>query len=440
MICPYCAKDVPAGSHQHEGCGRADNKPFPPLYLDHHAGEGCTEPVVVSVIGFPGHGKTVFLCALFDYLDDHLTYLWRNNFHNLVLDQGSLSQLNENRSRLHRGALPEPTELDFPRPGIFRLKHMPRSAVDNGLPPLEDTTILIYDPPGEAFQTEDRIVDYASFVKRSNCVLFLIDLSALDTAIAQGMARLLDTYVLGMRRMGIRQQSQHLIVVYTKSDELKISVPEFASLLERESWLRDYLEQQRPGTLADPHEHFKQLETVSRLLEDFTWFDLKAAKFISVANDWFASVSYTVVSSLGSAPELQEVQGDNAGATRTEPQDDDGNPLNFADEDDRLVKRLTSEMSPRGMADPLLYVLAKSIRRRAAMTQPIHTGQDRWLARTLSGLPAWAVPVFAVGTGVLAIVVLLTLLAWTWPAPAVNRNAPTSTTPNARPPAKRADG
>jgi hypothetical protein len=420
MICPYCAEDVPAESQQHSTCKRAANKPFPPLYLDYHNGESRAEPVVVSVIGFPGHGKTVFLCALFDYIDDQLTYAWRNNFHNLVLDQESLTQLNYNRSLLRHGELPPPTELDFPRPGIFRLKHMPpQSTNDFSLPPLVDSTILIYDPPGEAFQTESKIVDYASFVKRSNCVLFLIDLTALDTSIPHGMAQLLDTYVLGMRRMGIRQQSQHLIVVYTKSDEMKVSVPEFANLLEREPWLKEYLEDQRPETLADPNRHFKQLEKVSKVLADFTYYDLRAGRFNAVADDWFASVSYTAVSSLGSAPEFQEetheVERD-AGAN--------GSDHGKASE----VKRLTSEMSPRGMADPLLYVLAKSLpRRTTSIVRPATVTPGTAISN--GNLSPWAIAAVVVCAGALGFVVLLTLftlVSWAWSEPAKS--------PNSRPP------
>lgn len=420
MICPYCAEDVPAHSQQHHGCRRHGDRPFPPLYLDHHAGEESAEPVVLSVVGFPGHGKTVFLCALFDYLDDHLPYLWRNKFHNLVLDQESLSLLNENRHRLRLGELPPPTQMSFPRPGIFRLTHMPGTAGDNGLPPLEDTTILIYDPPGEAFQTEDKIVEYASFVERSSCVLFLIDLTALGTQIAHGMAQLLDTYVLGMRRMGIAQQSQDLIVVYTKSDEIKVSVPEFASLLGREPWLRDYLEQQRPTTLASPHDHFKQLEKVSRRLEEFTWSDLKAARFINVAADWFASTSFTAVSSLGAAPEFEEVWGEDDAASAAPP-DADAAPPHIGN--DRPRMRLTSEISPRGVADPLLYVLAKSLKR------PPPQPPEGFLAK----LPLWAILALVGGAGLLFFTVLFTLLTWVRGETAVEQNGPGTETAKVSP-------
>jgi hypothetical protein len=414
MICPFCAEHVPAGTQLHQACRRMPDKPFPPLYLEHHGGYGQTEPIVVSVIGFPGHGKTVFLCALFNYLDDDLTYLWKNKFHNHVLDQESLSRLNENRKMLRAGVLPPPTVLDFPRPGIFRLKHMPSTSGDTNLPPLTDTTILIYDPPGEAFRTEGSIVDYASFVKRSTCVLFLIDLTTLGNAKAQGMAELLETYVLGMVRMGIRQLSQHLIVVYTKSDELKSPGSEFESLLKREPWLEDYLKQQRPESLADPSEHFKQLERVSSVLADFTRYDLKAAKFDNLADEWFASISYTVVSSLGSAPELYEVaqQEGPSGESDTE-----NGPV--------MRKRLTAEMSPRGMADPLLYLLANSLNRRSVVEQETHTIAT--LGTSTAGLPNWAVAGMVLGGVVLLIIILLTLLMGTWLALADNKSSPVAT-------------
>jgi formylglycine-generating enzyme required for sulfatase activity len=388
MICPYCAEEIPANSQQHYGCRISEDKEFPPFYVDYHSDEGSVEPIVLSVVGFPGHGKTVYLCALFDYLDNQLTSMWQS-FYNNVLDQKSLSTLNDNRRMLRSGVLPPPTKMSFPRPGIFRLTNMPHSASGNGLPPLVDTTVLIYDPPGEAFATEEMIVEYASFVKRSDCVLFLIDLTALGDSMADEMALLLDTYVLGMRRMGIEKQSQHMIVVYTKSDEMKVSVPEFKSFLEQEDRLRDYLDQRRPGTLADPHAHLKQLADISSLLETFTRSELNAGRFINVARDWFASVSYTVVSSLGAAPE--------------ESQQGDGN----------TEKKLTVKMSPRGVADPLLYVLAKSI--KEPPSPPIDEEAKR------EGFPTWLIPAL-IGGAALLLIGLITLFVWSSSETGTNQN------------------
>lgn len=410
MICPYCAEEVPAQSRQHHGCKVIRDKQFPPFYLDFHSGEWDAEPIVLSVVGFAGHGKTVFLCALFDYLDNHLTHLWPD-FFNHVLDQESLSRLNENRHKLRTGVLPPPTQLSFPRPGIFRLTNMPDTAGSNGKPPLQDTTVLIYDPPGEAFVIEDRIVEFASFVKRSSCVLFLIDLTALGESISDEMAVLLDTYVLGMRRMGIEKKSQHMIVVYTKSDEMKVSVPEFENFLEREPRLKDYLDQQRPKTLIDPRAHLRQLEDISGLLETFTQSDLNAGKFINVAKGWFASVSYTVVSSLGAAPEW--VREENGNGASSPAQGDDNNPHDVGDGDNREMKRLTIKMSPRGVADPLLYVLEKSIKPPPTPPPP----SKGFLAE----LPLWALLAF-IGVSLLFLTTLLTMLSWAMVTKADNSN------------------
>jgi formylglycine-generating enzyme required for sulfatase activity len=412
MICPYCAEDIPANSQQHAGCRRIRDKQFPQPYLHLHGDDGSAEPVVLSVVGFPGHGKTVYLCALFDYLDNHLTVMWRDwGFYNHVLDQESLSLLNDNRRKLRSGILPPPTQQSFPRPGIFRLTHMPHSVGGNGLPPLVDTTVLIYDPPGEAFSTEDKIVEFASFVKRSSCVLFLIDLTALGDSMADEMALLLDTYLLGMRRMGIEKKSQHMTVVYTKSDEMKVSVPEFKNFLEQEPRLKDYLDQQRPGTLSDPHAHLRRLADISSLLETFTWSELNAAKFIQEAKDWFASVSYAVVSSLGAAPE--------------ERQDGNGN----------VDKRLAVKMSPRGVADPLLYVLAKS--HKEPPTPPVKP------IKPYHRVPLWLILTLIGGAAAIILIGLLALFAWSSPETGNTGNGPmngptktTNGTNNTRPPAK----
>jgi Double-GTPase 2 len=333
VICPYCLDDVAARSLEHKDCKIAKGKEFPPAYVRFNGREDAEDPVVFSVVGSVGHGKTVFLCALFDFLDNHLTHIWPQFFSH-VLDQESLSHLNENRNRLRNGKLPPATQQSFPRPGIFRLTNIPQS-VEGSLSKLRDTTVLIYDPPGEAFSTDENISKLASFVRRGSCVLFLIDIASLADSIPDKMTELLDTYLLGMEHLEVERKSQHLIVVYTKSDELKVSLPEFRNFLEKHHELRDYLNEQRPATLADPERHLKHIQKVSNLLEEFTLTELHARKFINEANDWFRSVSFTAVSSLGAAPEK-------TGADM----------------------ELKVKMSPRGVADPLLYVLAQSVQRK----------------------------------------------------------------------------
>lgn len=363
MMCPYCLDDVPDHSQAHDKCKIAKGKQFPSFYVKFHSEQYASDPVVFSVVGSVGHGKTVFLCALFDFLDNHLTVMWPK-FFNHVLDQESLSRLNENRNRLRNGELPPPTQQSFPRPGIFRLTNLPHSTGKDNLPRLEDTTVLIYDPPGEAYKTDDKITEYASFIRRSSCVLFLIDIANLSDSIADKMAELLDTYILGTEKMGIEKKTQHLIVVYTKSDDIAVSVPEFRSFLADEPKVRDYLNEQRPHTLADPQVHLEHLREISRLLEEFTRSGLNALRFMNEATHWFRSVSYTAVSSLGSAPE----EGD--GETR-----------------------LKVKMSPRCVADPLLYVLSKSIKPKKEPPPPAPWWQQ-WMGKVVATVGIVVVIVF----------------------------------------------
>lgn len=404
MICPYCVEDIPPHSTKHETCKKLKDREFPPFYLDFHGEEGSKDPVVLSVVGFSGHGKTVFLCALFDYLDHALINVWPD-FFNQRLDQESLTTLETNLDQLTDGQLPKRTDKIFPRPGIFRLTHMPEVNGTSKMPPLEDTTILMYDPPGEAFLTESEIVEFASFVKRSNCLLFLIDITSIKKSIASKMATLLDTYLLGMRRLGIKKGSQHLIVVYTKSDDFKVSVPEFKGFLEEHPDFRDYLNERLPKTLANPHEHLSRLERMSTLLKEFTRSDLNAGRFIHEANDWFASVSYTAVSSLGAAPER------------------------FVDESGVVQPaKLTVRMSPRGVADPLLYVLAKSIKKPEPEPSPADFQPP-------SETP-WLMIAVLIGASLLVIILLALLFVWWIAGPQANGGATSNAPVNLATPRK----
>jgi len=127
---------------------------------------------------------------------------------------------------------------------------------------------------------------------------------------------------------------------------------QFKTFLESHPDLNDYLNEQLPQSLASPESHLQRLENISKLLEDFTRVELNAGRFIHGANDWFASVSYTIVSSLGAAPEK------------------------FVDDKGAQSEKLTVSISPHGVIDPLLYVLAKSIKKPKLRPQPLPPPAD----------------------------------------------------------------
>src|SRR5262249_44564699 len=145
----------------------------------------------------------------------------------LALDQDTLTSIEEKYQLLRQGKLPESTRLNFPKPSIHRL---------SGIPQHGDRILLLYDPPGEAFNRDESIGQYAGFVKRSNCVLFLISLPNLDNPVADGVFKLLNTYILGMSALGVPEQVQHLIVVYTKADEIieQMTSPELQLYLRQQ--------------------------------------------------------------------------------------------------------------------------------------------------------------------------------------------------------------
>jgi len=279
--------------------------------LTHH------RPAIVSVIGFKGHGKTVYLAALYYVLQNFAPRAW-DSFYRQGLTMKTLQMLYENVSLLKRGDLPEKTAQVFPEPNIDRLYKIPQFG---------DRTLLIYDPPGEAFDlVDDSLQRYAGFVKHSRSALFLISLTDMmdefgsAEAVADEMYRLLECYNFGMTEIGAQHKFQHLIVVYTKADRL-------LSELGFPSEITKYLETSEVATLHDLPKYIERMQHNSRLLRKFTLETLNAQGFISNAAAHFVSTEFCAVSSLGSEP---------------------------------VGSKLSERIAPRRVMDPLLWVLKKS--------------------------------------------------------------------------------
>jgi hypothetical protein len=274
-------------------------------------------PAIVSVVGFSGHGKTVYLASLYYVLQNLVPRAWKA-FYRQGLTFETLKVLHHNLSMLKSGELPASTPHVFPEPNIDRLFKIPRFG---------DRTLLIYDPQGEAFDVvrEDSFQKFAGFVKHSQCVLFLISLSDMmeggfQDSVADEMHRLLERYNVGMSEMGIRDSFQHLMVVYTKADSL---LSDFRLPAE----ITKYLENGEVETLGDVRSYLQGMHHNSELLLEFTREELQAANFLNNAKDHFKSVDFCAVSALGSKPT-----------------------------GDRLAERI----APRRVIDPLLWVLEKS--------------------------------------------------------------------------------
>ena len=317
MLCSFCLDDV---RFKQEKIGNhltpvhlcpTCNEQVPALYSQ---GYRKYPPVVVSAIGFRQHGKTVYFASLF-YTLKKLT-LARDwvDFFTMGLDEDSLDTVYGNAGMLDAGALPDSTPKNFPRPTMIRME---------GVPVQRDCTLLFYDTGGECFEKPTQLVQFAGFVRRAKAAMLLISVADLNDPRAS-MQELLNTYVVGMGELGGQTRPQHLVVVYTKADRL---VSRF-----RNGWsdIYTYLVRGSVEDLAQTDGYIARMKEMSDRLYEFTVHELNAYEFINAAEANFKSVSFSIISALGTDP---------AGA------------------------RLPVAIVPRRILDPVLWVMDKSLSR-----------------------------------------------------------------------------
>jgi hypothetical protein len=295
MLCPFCLADVKFRSERTAGrltpaylCPQCREQ-APALYVQ---GYRAYPPAVTSAVGFRQHGKTVYFAALFYTLKKlGLPNLWPT-FFTMALNEDSLNTIYENVRMLEEGLLPNSTPKNFPRPTLLRVEDLP-------LLRRPDWTALFYDTGGESFEQPTQLVQFASFVRRARTAMFLISTTDLKDP-AREMQRLLNTYVVGMGELEGDTHEQHLVVVYTKADRLPAVVPQWTT---RWGDLHEYLLAGTYEALGRPGGYLRRLEEVSERLGDFTAQELQSYEFLNAARAHFRSVSFAIVSALGSEPE-----------------------------------------------------------------------------------------------------------------------------------------
>jgi hypothetical protein len=314
MLCPFCLADIkfktkklsssPASIYVCTDC----NEQAPALYVQDYR---KYRPVVVSATGFRQHGKTVYFAALF-YTLKKLTLArdWPD-FFTMGLNEDSLDTVYGNARLLEGGALPDSTPKNFPRPTMIRAE---------GVPMHPDSTLLFFDTGGECFEKPTQLVQFAGFVRRAETAMLLVSIPDLEDPRA-GLQQLLNTYVVGLRELGGRPENQHLIVVYTKADQM------VSSFGQKWSDLTAYLVAGSVEDLSRTQGYMERLEHISNRLLAFTEQELQAHEFLNAAEANFKSLNFSIISALG-----------------TEPQEG----------------RLAVAIVPRRILDPLLWVLEKS--------------------------------------------------------------------------------
>ncbi len=270
LLCPKCKEAIPSRYI-------ADYKTCP--------------PVVVSVVGFRGHGKTVYCASLFYAMRrSGLASIWPG-FFTTALNEESLDIVIANSSMLEKGELPPSTVKNFPRPTLLQIHGIP------GYPP---RTLLFYDTAGEVFERASAVSRYASFVMRAHTVLFLVSIRDLENP-APEMARLLNTYIIGLEELGGNPSMQNLVVVLTQADRWLPAIDGFPKI-------REHLVRGSIAHLANSGNYVQTLQAISSELRYFLLTKVGAHEFVHAAEKFFKSTRFCAVSALGAAPMGHKLQ------------------------------------------------------------------------------------------------------------------------------------
>jgi predicted RNA-binding Zn-ribbon protein involved in translation (DUF1610 family) len=282
MVCPYCLSAVKkiavqetTGAYACPVCKTV----IPRGYVDEKDTPKCT----VGVVGFSGHGKTVYLTSLFSTIGK-LSKYW-DGFYFRSLDDYTHKVLYDQVPKFERGILPESTPANFPNPALINY---------NKLPLFGNSYLGFYDTAGEVFNDTAQISRAGFFVAHSDVVLFILSLKDCDqNRLDDEMSRLLDTYVRAVKdQLNINLKThQQIIVIFTKADLIDHRLPED---------LRKWLDDGEPEWyVIDLPDKVLDLQIKSTIIEEWLRDEIGASRFINMINDNFRQVRYTLVSATG---------------------------------------------------------------------------------------------------------------------------------------------
>lgn len=316
-ICPNCKTIIPRGYVEDTGTPRG----------------------TIGVVGFSGHGKTVYLTSLFSVLS-RLSQVW-HGFYYRSLDDFTHRVLYEQVPAFERGNLPESTPANFPNPALIHYAH---------LPVINHAYLAYYDTAGEVFTDTAQISRAGYFVAHADVVLFIVSLADCSAdRLDDDLSRLLDTYIRAVNdhlKLDLRQR-QRIVVTLTKADLLLPRMP-----VRLQEWL---LQGGASWYVMNLTEKLFDLSVMSLEIEDWLRQDLGVIRFLNMLNDNFRGVRYTLVSATGLAE-------------NTAP------PVHVADHDSPLVPIQKAALEPLRVLDPFWFVLDNTQR----LPQTADKDQPAW--------------------------------------------------------------
>jgi hypothetical protein len=266
----------------------------------------------IATIGYPGHGKSVFLAGLFwdsffalsrSFQDGRQPYSVR------ALSEEAGKLFYGNAKMLHSRALPPANPRSHPKPAILEFKGIPRA---NSLW-RRSIRLVFYDVAGEVFNDDRLTREYAPYVANAHDLIFLFDPTHPDFS-ALSAAELVDL----VYRVAQGRLKKNVIIALTKMDELR----------ERDEWWAGMISELWPDQTPSQPElslYLRQMEALSRTLRG--WWTDPARQAHNLVNSLPKSTRFCAVSSLGHPP----------------AQTDEG-------------LRLTGEPEPFRVRDPLFWI------------------------------------------------------------------------------------
>lgn len=235
------------------------------------------------MLGFRGHGKTVYIYSLLFQLD-RIGSKW-TDFSFTPLDELGIDLVKEMRKKLESGDLPDSSPKMFMKPILLRLE---------GIPQMGSCQMLICDTSGESIERVADQKQFCSYISQRANLLFIVSLKDLERP--SQMADFLASYAQATIELNHHPKEQNLIVVLTKADKYvdDPTMPEE---------VREFLREKSDGS-----DTISQLKKLSSCIEKWLSEQKPFINFVRRARVEFKSVHYCVVSALGSEPEGQKMK------------------------------------------------------------------------------------------------------------------------------------
>jgi len=241
---------------------------------------------IVATIGYPGHGKSIFLASLFGDSFFTLSKTFQNErrkYFVRALNDEADRVFYRNAMTVEKLALPLANPRTKPEPAILEFNGIPQASRRWR----RSIQLTFYDVAGEAFNDGEAIKKYAPFVAEANDLIFLFDPTHADFS-PLSAARQVD---LIYRTPG-RNKRQNFIITLTKMDELRANDEWWANAII-DLW------PDIPPSHSDLPRYLRQMDSLSKMWRAWWTHDKEANNLISALPK---NTRFCALSSLGHQP------------------------------------------------------------------------------------------------------------------------------------------